>query len=214
MQTIVFHIHFCGHNAETYTQQIMIYKPHHTLSKSFTYTELSAQHITGISDLIRHIKNDPSIASHLGEWGMDFFDVDTIYLRYEHYLLGLKTDKDLEQIFNDLHTDELEIVLFIVGGASLHCETNYRFTVHSDEKIHAHMPHVHVSKAEVEVRYSLDTLLPIDPMVNPHKRDYKKVIRPFLEQHQQELLTMWKQNLNDYTTPTITEDDRQYYSVS
>lgn len=51
------------------------------------------------------------------------------------------------------------------------------------------MPHVHVTKAGIDIRYSLETLLPIDPLVNPHKRDNKKIIVPFLQNNK---INCWK----------------------
>ena len=52
------------------------------------------------------------------------------------------------------------------------------------------MPHVHISKSGVEIRYSLEDLTPMDPLVNPHKRDSKKIILPFLKNNQSKLLEM------------------------
>ena len=74
------------------------------------------------------------------------------------------------------------------------------------------MPHVHVSKAGVEIRYSLETLQPIDPLKNPHQRDNKKIIIPFLEQHREEFLQLWNHYINGYTVPTYTEDMKQFYA--
>lgn len=76
------------------------------------------------------------------------------------------------------------------------------------------MPHVHVSKAGVEIRYSLETLLPMDSLVNPHKRDNKKIITPFLQRNQERLLEMWSYYTKGYTTPEITQEGQQFYSAS
>lgn len=81
-------------------------------------------------------------------------------------------------------------------------------------KIHEHLPHVHVSKAGVEIRYSLESLLPMDSLVNPHKRDNKKIITPFLQRNQERLLEMRSYYTKGYTTPEITQEGQQFYSES
>lgn len=76
------------------------------------------------------------------------------------------------------------------------------------------MPHVHVSKAELEIRYSLETLQPMDLLINPHKRDNKKIITPFLQHNHEKLLEMWILNTMGYSTPEINQDSQQFYSES
>ena len=154
------------------------------------------------------------INERLGTWGLQNFSVATVYIQYRDYLLGMQKDKTISAIFRDLETHQLEFAHFEVGGASIHSETGYRFTIHTDEKIHAHMPHVHVSKGGVEIRYSLETLLPMDPPRNPHMRDDRKIIRPFLQHHQEQLFEMWRYYTKGYTVPEITQEGQQFYSES
>ncbi len=199
---------------ETFSKQIMIYKPYGNITKSFAKTTLQQLKIVHISEFIDYLKKDPAVREGLGTWGLENFSIATVYLQYHDYLLGIQKDKTISEIFHDFETDCLEFAYFVVGGASIHNETSYRFTIHPDEKIHEHMPHVHVSKAGVEIRYSLETLLPIDPLVSPHKRDNKKVIMPFLQRNQELLLEMWRYYTKGYITPEITQEGQQFYRES
>ncbi len=199
---------------ETFSEQIMIYKPNSSIANSFTEETLRQFTIVNVGELIDYLKKDIVIRERLGAWGLENFTIETVYIRHQAYLLGLQKDKPISNIFRDFEMDRLEFAYFVVGGASIHNETSYRFTIHPDEKIHEHMPHVHVSKAGVEIRYSLKTLLPIDPLVNPHKRDNKKTITPFLQQNRDQLLELWSYYTKGYTTPEITQDGQQFYSES
>lgn len=192
----------------------MIYKPNSRITRSFTEAALQQFAIVYVSELIDLLKKDIAIRESLGTWGVENFSIETVYIQHHDYLLGLQEDKSISEIFRDLETHRLEFAYFVVGGASIHNETGYRFTVHSNEKIHEHMPHVHVSKNGVEIRYSLETLLPIDPLVNPLKHDNKKIITPFLQRNQEQLLEMWSYCTKGYTTPEITQEGKQFYSES
>lgn len=214
MGDLQFNIYFCGMSEETFAEQIMIYKPNSTVTRNFTEAALQQFAIVYVSELIDHLKKDIAIKEVLGTWGLENFSIATVYIQHHGYLLGTQKDKPISAIFHDLETPRLEFAYFVVGGASIHNETSYRFTIHPDEKIHEHMPHVHVSKAGVEIRYSLETLLPIDPLVNPHKRDNKKIITPFLQHNQEQLLEMWSYYTKGYTTPEITQEGQQFYSES
>ncbi len=214
MDKLQFHIYFCGMNEETFTDQIMIYKPNSSISRSFTMEILFQLRLVHVGELIDYLKTDSDVRKELGIGGLENFNISTVYVRYRDCLLGLREDKAISEVFLDFDTHQLEFAYFVVGGASIHNETSYRFTVHTDEKIHEHMPHVHVSKAGVEIRYSLVTLLPIDPLVNPHKRDNKKVITPFLRHNYERLLEMWRCYAKGYVTPEITQEGQQFYSES
>ncbi|ODU58589.1 MAG: hypothetical protein ABT01_00170 [Clostridium sp. SCN 57-10] len=214
MHEIQFTVYFCGMSEETFSKQIMIYKPISSIVKSFTETTLRQLTIVNVGHLINYLKKDIVIREELGDWGFENFTIETVYIRHQGYLLGLQKDKPISEVFRDFKVNRLEFAYFVVGGASIHNETSYRFTIHPDEKIHEHMPHVHVSKAGVEIRYSLETLLPIDPLVNPHKRDDKKIIMPFLQQNHEQLRKLWSYYAKGYTTPEITEDGQQFYSES
>lgn len=214
MGELQFNIYSCGMSEETFSEQIMIYKPNSSIVKSFTEEALHQFGIVYVSQLIDHLKKDIVIRESLGTWGLENFSIPTVYIHHHGYLLGLQKDKPVSAVFHELETHRLEFIYFVVGGASIHNETSYRFTIHPDEKIHEHMPHVHVSKSGVEIRYSLETLLPIDPLVNPHKRDNKKIITPFLQHNHKQLLEMWSYYTKGYTTPEITQDGQQFYSES
>lgn len=192
----------------------MIYKPNSSIIRNFTEDILQKLSITYVSELICYLRKDTEIAESLGTWGLENFSISTVYIQHHGYLLGMQEDKPISAVFHDLETHRLEFAYFVVGGASIHNETSYRFTIHPDEKIHEYLPHVHVSKAGVEIRYSLETLLPIDPLVNPHKRDNKKIITPFLQHNQKQLLEMWNYYMEGYTTPEITQEGQQFYSES
>lgn len=215
MDKLQFNVYFCGMSEETFSEQIMIYKPHDSIVESFTEATLRQFKIVNISELIGYLKKDTTIRESLGTWGLDNFTILTTYIQHKGYLLGLQEDKPILEIFRDFDTHQLEFAHFVVaGGASIHNETGYRFTIHPDEKIHEHMPHVHVSKAGLEIRYSLETLLPMDPLVNPHRRDHKKIIIPFLQHNHEKLLEMWRYYVKGYTAPEITQDGQQFYSES
>lgn len=209
-----FNFYFCGMSEETFSKQIMIYKPNSSIIRNFTEDILQKLSITYVSQLICYLRKDTEIAESLGTWGLENFSISTVYIQHHGYLLGMQEDKPISAVFHDLETHRLEFAYFVVGGASIHNETSYRFTIHPDEKIHEYLPHVHVSKAGVEIRYSLETLLPIDPLVNPHKRDNKKIITPFLQHNQKQLLEMWNYYMEGYTTPEITQEGQQFYSES
>ena len=214
MNKLYFNIHFCGMSSETFTKQIMIYKPNYSINKTFDIKTLSGLKITTIDGLINYIKADLKVKELLGEWGMENFSFRTTYIEHQNYLLGLKENKPISEVFHYFNTTEMTFDYFVVGGASIHNETKYKFIINSNEEIHKHMPHVHVLKAGVKVRYSLKDLTPIDPLVNPHKRDNRKIILPFLRGHQEELLKMWEHNMNGYCTPDISENGCQFYSES
>lgn len=214
MYNLNFKIYFCGMSEETFSDQIMIYKPHSYIEKRFNLLNLQQINIESISELIVYLKKDPSIIESLGTWGMKNFSISTVYVYEQPYLLGFQDDKKISEILIDLNTNQLELAYFIVGGASFHNETSYRFTIHPNENRHKYMPHVHVSKSGVEIRYSLKTLLPIDPLVNPHKRDNQKIIIPFLKDNQSEWLKLWDYYIKGYTIPEITEDGKQFYAES
>lgn len=214
MHKLRFNIYVCGMSEETFTEQIMIYRPIYTTTKIFLQKDLDDLGIAYISELIEYIKRDNAMCEVLGEWGLENISTETVYIQHQDYLLGLREDKTILSIFDYFHSESLELAFFIVGGASIHNETSYRFTVHPNEDIHRHMPHVHVRKDDVEIRYSLETLKPIDPLVNPHRRDNKKIIIPFLEKNQKKLMGLWQLYMDGYISPQITQEGQQFYPES
>lgn len=214
MGILRFNFYFCGMSKETFSEQIMIYKPNSSIIRNFTEDNLQELSITYVSELIGYLKKDTEITKYLGTWGLENLSIATVYVHHHDYLLGIQEDKTIPSIFLDFETNQLELAYFVVAGASIHNETSYRFTIHPNEKIHEHMPHVHVSKGGVEIRYSLETLLPIDPLINPHKRDNKKIITPFLQNNHDLLLKMWEYYTKGYTIPEITQEGQQFYGES
>ncbi len=214
MRTIEFKVHFCGMNKELYAEHCMIYKPVHSLTKKYLLTDLRDKSIIYFSELIQYIKTDPQIKKQLSELETEMFDVQTIFFKHQNFLLGLQEDKAIEQVFEDMETNSLQMRFFVVGGASLHNEFGYRFVIKSKEKGHEHMPHVHVEHADGTVRFLLETLEPIDDMIQPHKRDYNNRILPILENIKPQLIEQWNKNIKGYTTPALSENGNQFYSVS
>ena len=214
MKRLRFNINCCGICADTVSDKIMIYRPCSVLTRDYTVEGLKLAGISTVEELIGHLKDSEEVREFIGSWGMEVFHYDRCYVNYKDYLLGFSENKIISEVFTYLDSEELEFSFFIVGGASIHNEMNYKFIVRSAERAHIYMPHVHVEKADIVVRYSLESLQPIDRLVNPHKRDNRKIIRPFLIKNQERLLEMWKHNMNGYYTPTITEEERQFYRES
>lgn len=211
---IRFCLHFCGVSEETFTDQIMIYQPNYSIERTYTAGELEQFGVHTVSGLIEYIKQSQEIQKNLGDWGMENFTWEHAYVLHQDYMLGLNEDKSLDDILSYLGVDYLDLVWFQVGGASLHNELGYTFTVRSREHNHQHLPHVHVSKDGAEARYALETLEPLDPLKQPLKRDDKKVIRPFLQKNQNRLKEMWRHNMNGYYTPSLSQEGKQFYPES
>ena len=193
----------------------MIYKPFRSMARDFTEKLRHQAGDTRISDLVEALKQDAEIREGLGEWGLAHVTAEAVYVMHRDFMLRFREDKTVSEVFRDFETDRLELAYFLAaGGASIHNETHYRFTLHPDERVHEHTPHVHVKKAGVEIRYSLEDLMPMDPLVNPHKRDDKKIIRPFLKKNQEMLLEMWRYNAKGYAAPEMNENGQQFYRES
>ncbi|MGN0453204.1 MAG: DUF4160 domain-containing protein [Ruminococcus sp.] len=216
MRSISFTIYICGINEETYTEKIMIYKPH--LSKDFYLTEkeLLENEILSVSDFIIYIKKHYGtvIRSFIGDYSYSKMNFDTVYFNHKDYMLGFLENKNLTEVFDYTKSETISFVFFVVGGASFNIDKKYKIIIHANEDNHKYMPHVHVEKDNISVRYSLETLEPIDKLVYPHKRDNKKVIEPFLRENSDFLMNLWNDYQNKYRVPTMTNDGRQYYSES
>lgn len=213
VKELVFKFAFCSMNKETFSDRIMIYKPNSTIIKKYDDYELKELSINKISELIKYLKVDTEINKKLGEWGEKYFTLSTIYIYDGEYLFSLRTDKRIEDVYNDFNTEYIEFIYFIIeGGASLHNE-GYRYTIHSNEKNHMHMPHVHVWKDGVECRYALDTLKPIDKVEKPHKKDNKKITL-FLRKNYNKLMELWNQYQKGYNTPELDQDGKQWCKES
>ena len=216
MKRITFEIHYVnGLNDEYYSPDIMIRKPKISVIFSFDEEDLEMLKIRYISELIHHIKTvNQCVESLIDGPGMENFSVQTTYIKQQDYLLRLEDDKALAQVFSDFQTEQLTFLHFYVsGGASIECN-GYRFTVHSKEKNHEHMPHVHVIKNGESVRYSLVTLKRIDSCSRAFLRDEKKKILPALKKHLPRLQEFWTTAMSGYRPPEFDFDSKQYYPES
>lgn len=132
------------------------------------------------------------------------------------YLLGLQKDEPLTELFAFFKRAKIEIdYILVLGGASIHCN-GYRFTIHPNEEIHKHRPHVHVIKNDTSVRYSIDTFerFEHDTLSREHQRDEKKIIIPTIKKNKKRLYVFWNQYMNGYIPPIEDENGKQYYKES
>ena len=216
MKKITFEIHSVeGMNDELYSQNIMIYKPKISVVFSFNEEDLDVRGIRLLSQLIHEIKTvNHCVESLISESGMENFSVQTTYIKRKDYLLGLEDDKPLDQVFADFHTKHLTFVHFYVtGGSSFECN-GYRFVVHSKEKGHEHMPHVHVGKDGESVRYSLVTYDRLDDCSRVFLRDEKNIIIPAIKTHLPRLKEFWTAAMGGYRPPEFDFNNKQYYPES
>ena len=216
MERITFEIHYVGGmNDEFFSHDILIRKPKISVIYSFDEEDLDILGINCISQLIHHIKSvNGCVSSLISESRMEDFSVQTTYIKQRDYLLGIEDDKTLEQVFLDFQTEHLSFLYFYVGGGgSIECN-GYRFAVHSNEKIHKCMPHVHVIKDEESVRYSLVTLERIDDCSHEFKRDEKKIILPALKKNLSRLQEYWIAAMGGYRPPEFDFNNKQYYRES
>jgi hypothetical protein len=148
----------------------------------------------------------------LGEFGIENFNVENIYIKHKGYLIGLQEDKSLSDVFSYFKKNILEFdYIYVAGGASREYH-GYQFIVHPKEDIHRYTPHVHVKKDSVALRYYLETFERFkgDKHLREHDRDEKKIIIPFLEQNKKWLWEEWDMYMNGYTPPIVTESGKQY----
>lgn len=217
MKTVIFKIHICGMSSKTFSRKIMIYKPFKTITKSLRLAYCLQNNISTVEALIAHIKNTTNnLAHYLGEFGLDNFVVENVYIKHKGYLIGLQHNKRLTDIFQFF---KKSIVVFdyilVAGGAS--CEYHgYKFIVHSNEDIHKNMPHVHVEKDGVAPRYHLGTLerIATDKYLPDHLRDEKKIIKPYIRKHIKWFNEKWLMSVNGYIPPVETETGLQYCKES
>ena len=215
MTTVSFTAYYCGMCSETFSEQIMIYKPHAQYNQSFEFDDDYLVKYK-VSDLIHKIKERAKEEKHeTGEWENDRLNFSNIYIKTQDALLGLSEDKLLLDVFDFFNVEKLEFAFFIAGGASLH-SNGYVFVVHPNEDIHRFKPHVHVKRNDEETRYSLETLerFPQDTFSRTFRRDEKKKIIPFLEGNKERLLEWWNLYMNGYIPPVQDENGRQYYKES
>lgn len=218
MNTVTFEIDLVvGMTEETLSPRVMVDRPARTVCLTFTARELAEAGVQTAGQLIALVKRRlPELPELLGEYGMEQFRCEQVYLRWGDYLLGLGGDRPLEQVCARLADEDPHFVyLFAAGGASRQY-MGYTFMVHPREQIHAHTPHVHVIRDDVSIRYSLVDFRRFsqDGKSRMHDRDEKKIILPYLRKNQKTLMEYWELAMEGYLPPTLDERGRQYCAES
>lgn len=116
MGDLQFNIYFCWMSEETFSEQIMIYKPISTITRCFTEAALQQFEIATVGELIDYLKDDIAIKESLGTWGLAHLSTATVYIQHHGYLLGMREEKTISEIFRDLETSRLEFAYFIVAA--------------------------------------------------------------------------------------------------
>lgn len=213
MKAIIFKIHICGMSKRDISRKIMIDKPFKTITKFINLSYCLKNNISTIDNLISHIKESVNgLFDLLGEFGIENFNVESIYIKHKGYLIGLQENKYLSDIFTYFKRSILEFdYIYVAGGASRE-HRGYKFIVHPKEDIHRYTPHVHVQKYNIAPRYYLKTFerFKDDEYLREHDRDEKKIIIPFLEKNKKWLWKEWDMYMNGYTPPIVTESGKQY----
>ena len=213
MKVIIFKIHMCSMSERTMSRKIMIDKPFKTITKFLNLSYCSKNNISTIGDLISHIKESCNgLFDLLGEFGIENFNIENMYIKHKGYLIGLQEDKSLSNVFTYFKKNILEFdYIYVAGGASREYH-GYQFIVRPKEDIHRYTPHVHVQKYNVAPRYYLKTFerFKDDKYLREHDRDEKKIIIPFLEKNKKWLWEEWDMYMNGYTPPIVTESGKQY----
>lgn len=216
MKRLLFQLYFCtmlGEYDYAFPKEVQIWPPQQIVEKSYYIDEHDR---ATVSDFVESIKSEEEIVSILGVWEMNNLSFETIYVRRKDCFLGLRCDKNLIELFSDFEENEIELAHFFVpGGASIQ-QRGYRFSVHPDEKVHEHSPHVHVAKDGISVRYSLETMerFKQDKPPREYLRDEKKIILPFLAKHRDQLMGYWNHYMRGYLPPTLDLQGKQFYRES
>ena len=210
MKTITFVAYVCGMSEHTFSDKVMIYAPLSNYKRSYTYEENTPKTVNEFLSIIRK-----DAIEFLGEYDVKNLVAERVYISTPDVLIGMQEDKTFVELFEYFASENIQLVYFLVGGASIHC-SGYRFTIHPNEDIHRNTPHVHVCKNNTSVRYSLDTLerFEQDKLPREYKRDEKKIIFPYLLNNQEKLMGYWNHYMNGYTVPDEDECGRQYYPES
>ena len=100
MKVMIFKIHMCGMSERTMSRKIMIDKPFKTITKFLNLSYCSKNNISTIGDLISNIKESCNgLFDLLGEFGIENFNIENIYIKHKGYLIGLQEDKSLSNVF-------------------------------------------------------------------------------------------------------------------
>lgn len=217
MKLLVLKIHICGMSSKNISHKILICKPFKTTTKLFNLSFCFRHKISTIADLISYTKKSVNgISDLLGDFGIENFNVENIYVKYKGYLIGLQENKSLSDIFTYFKKNVLEFNYICVAGGASRMYRGYKFIVHPNEDIHKYKPHVHVKKNGVAPRYYLDTFERFkgDKCLREHLRDEKKIIIPYLEKNRKWLLEQWDMYMNGYIPPAETESGKQFCKES
>lgn len=209
---LTFSLYLCGMCERMFTDKIMIYAPHTSITRYFDNTDLGGLNITTVNEMIDYLKTESILSMAMGKRMVEELAVGRIYVHHKNYMLGFQEDKPLSVISSELNEELLRLAFFIVGGASANYD-GYLYIVHPREKNHAYLPHVHVKRGEKEIRYSLDTFEPIDRLTNPHRRDNRK-IQENIRLHHEIFIGWWNEYLKGYISPALNEEGCQYYPES
>ena len=212
MRIILFRIHFRGMSLKCFSRKILIDKPFKTICYKVSPRKCNRKQIRTVSDLIDYIKRkDQKTQCLMGEFGAQYFNYSNIYVEHKGYLFGLKSDKELEDIFTQLGKRIVIFDFFYVAGGGSREYHGYRFSVHSDESIHEYLPHVHVERDGVATRYSLSTYerFKDDKCTRAHLRDEKKIIIPYIKKNHKWFMEKWNLSKNGFVPPVETLDGKQ-----
>ena len=117
MKVIVFKIHICGMSERTISSKIMIDKPFKTITKLLSLSYCSKNNISTIDNLISYIKESCNgLFDLLGEFGVENFNVENIYIKHKGYLIGLQEDKSLSDVFAYFKKNILEFDYIYPNG--------------------------------------------------------------------------------------------------
>ncbi len=127
-----------------------------------------------------------------------------------------KNNKTIEELFEFVDSELLQLFIFDIGGASINIENKYKLMIHTDEDIHRNLPHVHVIKGGDNVRYLLASLerIKTDKCSRNILRDEKKIIISGIKRNIKNLWAMWNAYNDGYVSPVIDFDGVQYYPES
>ena len=213
MRRIKFIVSLCSMGGGLYDDNTLIWGPFKQLTVYFNTYELQTAKVHYLSELIETLKEDVDMLC-LDEWAYDTFVFDHIFVNHKKSLYRIKENKRINDLFKDFSENDVELHYIIVcGGASLELR-GFKFIVHPDEKIHKHMPHIHVEKDDYSARYSIETM----EMINANnkaaelffKRSEKKIIIPFIKKNHDRLMEYWNMYQNGYVPPKINEKGMQY----
>lgn len=213
MRRIKFIISLCNMGGGLFDNNTLIWGPYKQLIIFYTADELQNAKVQYLKELVETIKEDIDMLC-LDDWAYDALTYDHIFVNHKKSLYRIKENKKIIDLYKDFSEDDIELHYIVVcGGASLELR-GFKFIVHTDEKIHKYMPHIHVKKDEYSARYSLETIEMIDANSKTaklfFKRSEKKIIIPFIKENFYWFMENWNLCQKGYEPPEINEKGMQY----